>query len=156
MESHCLSLVIEIPSYWLHGWKGWFPPPHKKLCIQFLRVFCGQWWLQKCFQLRMPFPNLSKHTFCQQTVDVLLKPCDEDADVDGENNSERYVFFFFFILNGRMCNFSWVHLLFRTGYLWQHSVTWEVRLNIQLLTWETRDMELHFYDDIKKHETLCT
>ncbi|KAK2540785.1 protein FAM13B isoform X4 [Columba livia] len=24
-----------------------------------------------------------------QTVDVLLKPCDEDADVDGENNSER-------------------------------------------------------------------
>ncbi|XP_075297545.1 protein FAM13B isoform X2 [Opisthocomus hoazin] len=24
-----------------------------------------------------------------QTADVLLKPCDEDADVDGENNSER-------------------------------------------------------------------
>ncbi|KAK4814691.1 hypothetical protein QYF61_025517 [Mycteria americana] len=37
----------------------------------------------------MPFPNLSKHTFCQQTADVLLKPCDKDADVDGENNSER-------------------------------------------------------------------
>lgn len=39
--------------------------------------------------------------------------------------------------------------MYPTGYLWQHSITWEVRLNIQLLTWETRDMELHFYDDIK-------
>lgn len=42
----------------------------------------------------MPFLNLSKHIFCQQTADVLLKPCDEDVDVDGENNSARYVFFF--------------------------------------------------------------
>lgn len=53
----------------------------------------------------MPFPNLSKHTSCQQTADVLLKPCDEgadvdgednneDADVDGEDNGERYVVFF--------------------------------------------------------------
>uniref|UniRef100_A0A8C5UCC7 Protein FAM13B n=1 Tax=Malurus cyaneus samueli TaxID=2593467 RepID=A0A8C5UCC7_9PASS len=27
------------------------------------------------------------------TADILLKPCDEDEDVDGENNSERFVFF---------------------------------------------------------------
>lgn len=33
--------------------------------------------------------NLSKCTFCQQPADVLLKQCDKDADVDGENNSER-------------------------------------------------------------------
>lgn len=53
----------------------------------------------------MPFLSLSKHNFCQQNADVLLKPCDKDADVDGENNSERYVFFFC-CLHGRLCNFS--------------------------------------------------
>lgn len=42
----------------------------------------------------MPFPNVAKRTFCQQAADVLLKTCDEDADVDGENNSEGYVWFF--------------------------------------------------------------
>lgn len=38
----------------------------------------------------MLFLNLSKHAFCQQAADVLLKRCDKDAEVDGENNSERY------------------------------------------------------------------
>lgn len=58
-----------------------------------MRPFCGQRLLQKCFLLRKLFPNLSKHTFSQQTADILLKPCDEDEDVDGENNGERFVFF---------------------------------------------------------------
>lgn len=49
--------------------------------------------LWKCCLLREPFPNLSKHILSQQTADILLKPCDEDEDVDGENNSERFVFF---------------------------------------------------------------
>lgn len=49
----------------------------------------------------MPFLNLSKHAFCQQAADVLLKRCDKDAEVDGENNSERYESFIYH-RNGRM------------------------------------------------------
>lgn len=64
-------------------------PTHKRLLV----LEGGQRWLWKCFLLREPFPNLSKHTFPQQTADILVKSCDEDEDVDGENNSERFVLF---------------------------------------------------------------
>lgn len=112
----------------------WVLHMHRNLCFSFLRAFFVVHDYRNIF-------NLSKCAFCQQPADGLLKQCDKDADVDGENNSERWEFLIYHLF-GRMCNFSfeniresiWEEKQTKKRFSWKyfgivyHSVIWELML----------------------------